>query len=113
MNCFLRRMSQASLLAVAFMFFWNVSTRADDSAGLFKTKCAICHAADGSGNCTMGKQMGAKDLSSEEVQKKSNAELNAIISDGMGKKMPAYKDKLTDDQIKGLVGFIRTLAKKK
>jgi mono/diheme cytochrome c family protein len=31
----------------------------------------------------------------------------------MGKKMPAYKGKLTDDQIKGLVAYIRELAKKK
>jgi mono/diheme cytochrome c family protein len=27
--------------------------------------------------------------------------------------MPAYKDKLTGEQIKGLVGYIRDLAKKK
>jgi mono/diheme cytochrome c family protein len=30
-----------------------------------------------------------------------------------GKKMPAYKGKLTDDQIKQLVGYIRELGKKK
>jgi mono/diheme cytochrome c family protein len=31
----------------------------------------------------------------------------------MGKKMPAYKGKLTDAQITQLVGYIRDLAKKK
>lgn len=112
MNSFLRRVSQASLLAVAFLFLWNVSTRADDSAGLFKTKCAICHAPDGSGNCPMGTKLGAKDLRSDEVQKKSDAELTGFITDGLGKTMPAYKGKLADDQIKGLVGFIRSIAKK-
>ena len=30
-----------------------------------------------------------------------------------GKKMPAYKGELTDDQIKQLVGYIRELDKKK
>jgi mono/diheme cytochrome c family protein len=39
--------------------------------------------------------------------------LNDSISNGVGKKMPAYKGKLTDDQIKGLVAYIRELAKKK
>ena len=61
----------------------------------------------------MGKKLGAKDLRSEEVQKKSDAELNDVITNGMGKTMPAYKDKLTTDQIKGLVVYIRELAKKK
>ena len=113
MNFLLRRLSQASLLAVALMFLSNASTRADDFAGVFKTKCAICHAPDGSGNCPMGTKLGAKDLRSDEVQKKSDAELTDAIANGLGKTMPAYKGKLTDDQIKGLVGFIRDIAKKK
>lgn len=113
MNCLLCRVSRALLFVGAFVFLWNISTRADDSASLFKTKCAVCHAADGSGNSAMGKALGAKDLHSDEVQKKSDAELNGVITNGMGKTMPAYKGKLTDDQIKGLVAYIRDLAKKK
>jgi mono/diheme cytochrome c family protein len=112
MNFLMRRMSQALLLAAALMFALNISTRADDSAGLYKAKCAVCHAPDGSGSNTMGKQLGAKDLRSDEVQKKSDAELNGVITNGMPPKMPAYKDKLTADQIKGLVSYIRELGKK-
>lgn len=112
MNCFAYRISRALLFAGAFLFLVNVSTRADDAASLYKTKCAVCHAADGTGNCVMGKKLGAKDLHSEEVQKKSDAELTGAIANGMGKTMPAYKGKLTDDQIKGLVAYIRDLAKK-
>ena len=52
-------------------------------------------------------------MRSDEVQKKSDADLNGVITNGMGKTMPAYKGKLTDDQIKQLVGFIRDLGKKK
>jgi mono/diheme cytochrome c family protein len=40
----------------------------------------------------------------------SDADLTAAITDGKGK-MPAYKGKLTDAQIKDLVGYIRTLKK--
>jgi len=113
MNCQMAKIIQKVLFACALVFFLNVSARADDSASLYKTKCAVCHAADGSGNCLMGKKLGAKDLRSDEVQKKTDAELTAVITDGMGKTMPAYKGKLTDAQIKELVSYIREIAKKK
>jgi mono/diheme cytochrome c family protein len=103
---------RASLLAAALMFLCNSSTRADDAASVYKAKCAICHAPDGSGDCVMGKKLGAKDLRSDEIQKKSDAELTDLITNGVGKTMPAYKGKLTDDQIKGLVAYIRSIAKK-
>jgi mono/diheme cytochrome c family protein len=98
-----------SLLALAV----SGSLRAQDAPALYKSKCAACHCADGSGNTTMGKSLGAKDLGSAEVQKQTDAQLTDIVTNGMaGGKMPAYKGKLTDDDIKGLVGYIRTLAKK-
>jgi mono/diheme cytochrome c family protein len=46
------------------------------------------------------------------VQKETDAQLIDIVTNGKNK-MPAYKGKLTDDQIKGLVGYVRELAKKK
>ena len=55
--------------------------------------------------------MKARDLSSPEVQSQTDAQLTEIVTNGKNK-MPAYKGKLTDDQIKGLVVYIRELAKK-
>jgi cytochrome c6 len=78
---------------------------------LFKSKCAVCHGADGSGNTAVGKSMHIRDLGSADVQKQTDAELTAIITNGKGG-MPAYKDKLSGDQIKDLVGFVRELGKK-
>ena len=101
------------LSACVFLFLCPSPIRADDSATVYHTKCAVCHAADGSGNSVMGKKLGAKDLRSDEVQKKSDAELNTAITNGVGKTMPAYKDKLSADDIKGLVRYIRELSKKK
>ena len=112
MNSWLR-IGKALFLAVAFLFTLSSVTRADDAASLYKTKCAVCHAPDGSGSTVMGKKLGAKDLRSDEIQKKKDADLNGVITNGMGKTMPAYKGKLTDDQIKQLVAFIRDLGKKK
>jgi mono/diheme cytochrome c family protein len=85
---------------------------AQDGAALFKAKCAACHAADGSGSGAMGKQLGVTDLRADAVQKQTDAQLTDSITNGKGTKMPAYKGKLTDDQIKGLVAFIRSLAAK-
>jgi cytochrome c6 len=90
------------------------STRAaDDPAALFKAKCAACHGPDGSGGTPTGKAMGTPDLRSDDVQKQTDAQLVESTTNGKGKKMPAYKGKLTDDQIKQLVGYIRELGKKK
>jgi cytochrome c6 len=78
---------------------------AADAAGEYKAKCAGCHGADGSKSL-----MGAKPLNGADVQGMSDADLTAAITNGKGK-MPAYKGKLTDAEIKDLVGYIRTLKK--
>jgi mono/diheme cytochrome c family protein len=88
-----------------------IPLRGDDASATFKTKCAGCHAADGSGNSPAGKAMNTPDLRADEVQKMTDAQLIDATTNGKNK-MPAYKGKLTDDQIKQLVAYIRTLAKK-
>ena len=82
-----------------------------DVAGMYKKNCVLCHAVDGSGNSPSGKALGAKDLRSDEVQKKTDAELTDVITKGKGK-MPAMAQKLQPDQIKQLVAYIRALPKK-
>ncbi len=81
-----------------------------DGGALFKSKCAMCHGPDGAGQTPMGKSLKLKDLRSAEVQKMTDKELNALISDGKGK-MPAYKAKLSQAEIDALVGFIRSIKK--
>jgi cytochrome c6 len=97
---------------MGMLFLLAAPLRAQDAPALFKSKCAACHGPDGSGNVPMGKTLGVTDLKADAVQKQTDAQLTDSITNGKGAKMPAYKGKLTDDQIKGLVGFIRDLAKK-
>lgn len=107
-----RRIYRGILLgAVCLMVLSGTMWAEGGGANLFKAKCAACHGADGSGNTPMGKSMKLRDLGSPEVQKESDAEFTAITANGKGA-MPAYKDKLTSDQIKQLVVFMRSLAKK-
>ena len=112
MNYQMVRAGSAALLLGALVLAVTTPAHGQDAATLFKAKCAACHDADGSGSGSMGKQLGVTDLRADAVQKQTDAQLNDSITNGKGKKMPAYKGKLTDDQIKGLVGYIRELAKK-
>ena len=82
---------------------------AQDAAATYKGKCAMCHGADGKGSA-MGLKMGAHDFASPDVKKETDAQLTEIVTNGKGK-MPAYKDKLKDTDIKDLVAYIRGLGK--
>ena len=79
---------------------------------VFSAKCVMCHGADASANTPMGKNLKIPDLRSPEVQKKSDAELETIISKGKNK-MPAYEGKLSKEQIAQVTAYIRDLGKKK
>lgn len=83
-----------------------------DAGKVYAKNCVLCHAADGSGNTSSGKALGAKDLASSEVQKKSDEELTEVVTKGKGK-MPAFGKKISADEIKGLIAYIRALPKKK
>src|ERR1700730_8174171 len=81
-----------------------------DAAAIYKAKCAMCHGPDGAGQTPTGKSMKVRDLRSADVQKMSNAELTKVIADGKGK-MPAYKAKLSAEEMQMLVTLIRQLKK--
>jgi cytochrome c6 len=101
---------KALTIAAACAIFLSLapSAHAQDAAATFKSKCAGCHGADGTGSA-MGKKMGAHDFTTVEVQGMTDAQLTDIITNGKNK-MPKYAS-LPPDQIKGLVAYIRTLKK--
>jgi len=104
-----------SFVVLIVLFASPVAVSADDTASAkaaYKTKCAICHAPDGSGQTPTGKALKIPDLRSEEVQKKSDADLAKVIADGKDN-MPSFKENTTDEQIRALVAYIRELAGKK
>jgi cytochrome c6 len=99
------RTGLVALLAGGLMAVSASPAFADDAAATYKAKCAMCHGADGKGG-----KMGTRDFASAEVEAETDAQLTDIITKGKGK-MPAYSGKLTDADIKGLVTFVRSLAK--
>jgi cytochrome c6 len=98
------RMYLVCLLAAGTVSF------AQDGAATYKSKCQMCHGADGTGNTPAGKSTKVRSFSDPDVVKMSDADLIAETTNGKNK-MPAYKGKLTDAQIKDVVAYIRTLQK--
>ena len=82
----------------------------------YTTKCASCHGKNAQSNPAMAKvfkvDAATLDLTKDSTLAKSDGDLVKITSNGRGK-MPAYKDKMSDAEISGLVAYIRSLAPKK
>lgn len=108
------RTTRLVVAAMALMALGLTGVPAEAQGGgatLYKTKCAACHGAEGKGDTAVGKADKIRDLSSADVQQQSDADLTAVITGGKGK-MPAYGKSLKPDQVKDLVAYIRSLAKK-
>ena len=99
MKKFVAGVSLAGLMMAGTMAF---ASGADD----YKAKCAMCHGADGKGQ--MAQKMGSHALNDPSVQTMSEGDIAKIISDGKGK-MSGFKGKLSDDQIKGVAAYVKTL----
>ena len=83
-----------------------------DAAALFGAKCAICHDKDGRGQ-QKWKAKGQPDFTDTNWQmSRTDAQIADAIRDGKGKFMPAWKNKLSEEDIGTLVGRVRAFGKK-
>jgi cbb3-type cytochrome c oxidase subunit III len=82
-----------------------------DGGDLFKQKCSMCHGVDGKGYSALK----TPDFTDPKVQASlTDKEITETIKNGRkGTAMPAFADKLSDDQIKSLVTYIRSLSSSK
>ncbi|PTL81889.1 cytochrome C [Vitiosangium sp. GDMCC 1.1324] len=101
--------------ALLLSFSLATAAQADESAAeIWTAKCKSCHGPDGKAQTQMGKKESIVDMSQAAWQQaESDAEIREVIAEGStrNKKMKAYKDKLTPQQIDSLVAYIRTLKK--
>ena len=88
----------------------TVAVAQSSGADTYKAKCQSCHGAEGTPNPGIAKMMGVKPVSDRSVKSLSEAQMIADTTNGKGK-MPAFKGKLTDAQIKDSVMYFRSLAK--
>ena len=83
------------------------------SKGVWDKQCKKCHAEDGSGQTALGKKLKIKDYTdAASLAEFSDEDLFKMTKDGVeGTKMSGYGKKLSDDEIKALVGYMRAMAK--
>ena len=103
-------------LTISILIAAPLCTRAADAKTNWANNCAQCHGPNGKGDTKMGKMLGAMDLTDAKKQASfSDAQAAAAIKEGIkqnGKTtMKAFGGKLTDDEIKALITYVRTLKK--
>ncbi len=93
-----------------------LSTYGADAAGNWKESCAKCHGEDGKGETKMGRKLSIGDLTDAKMQAKFTDEeaFKAIKSgrtDANGKTTMKAIEGLSDEDMKALVAYVRTLKK--
>ncbi|MBS1257555.1 MAG: Cytochrome c6 [Candidatus Scalindua arabica] len=79
---------------------------------IFENECEKCHGKDGKGT-KRGKKLGVPNFNDGEWQDSvTDEQMINSITNGK-KKMPAQKHKLSPEEIKAVVKFVRILAPKK
>jgi mono/diheme cytochrome c family protein len=84
---------------------------------LFRNNCARCHGADGAGDTPLGHTYNAPDFTDPDWWRKhsditSSRRLVSIVSHGKGG-MPAFGKKLTGNEIRRLVDYVRRFRNQK
>ena len=79
---------------------------------LYGEKCARCHGEDGHGHTKIGEMLGVPDFTDKKWHKANanDERLAESITDGKND-MPAFGRKLTKQNIRALVGYVRNFAK--
>src|SRR5262249_6276386 len=105
------RLLAAPALVVGFALALPASAQTGHSEN-YQTYCAVCHGDDGKGQTPKGKEKAARKYGTGKGQRPwDDARLEDSVTKGRGK-MPAFKDKLSADDIKALVKEVRSFGQK-
>jgi mono/diheme cytochrome c family protein len=77
------------------------------AAALFETNCSECHLASGTGDPHHRKDKIPNFTDAAWQKRESDAALIKAVTTGHGKVMPAFKDKLSQEEIALLVRYVR------
>ena len=87
---------------------------ADTIPEIWKAKCKSCHGEDGKADTKTGKKEKIADMTTAEWQTEwTDEKQKQIILDGSkdNKKMKPFKDKLSAEEVDGLIKFTRAFKK--
>ncbi|MGE0826371.1 MAG: cytochrome c [Candidatus Binatia bacterium] len=115
----MRQKNRKHLIVIAAIFVINGSAfyaYGQDAKKLYDQTCSTCHGPNGKGDGPTGKVLQPKpaDLSTA-LKGKEDTYISKAIHEGgasVGKSplMPSYKGLLTDEQIRGLVQYVKGLS---
>ena len=93
-----------------------LTASAADAKETYEKDCAKCHGKDGKGKTKTGEKYHAKDYTDAKVQEelKDEAAIKAIkegYKDKEGKQVMKPSEGLSDEEIKGLVAYMRKFKK--
>ncbi|MBM3837612.1 MAG: cytochrome c [Verrucomicrobia bacterium] len=112
-----RFMKRLILLTGALLFATVMTARGADVKEVWDKNCASCHGKDGKGETKAGKKAGAKDLTDAKYQATfTDDRMVKQIKEGMKDKngkelMKPFADKLSDEEIKQIVAYVRAFKK--
>jgi cbb3-type cytochrome c oxidase subunit III len=82
-----------------------------DGNAVYAAKCATCHGKDGKGTPAWRKK-GQPDFTDKAWQKAhTDAQITDATKNGKGKLMPAFKSKMSDEEIAAVVARVRAFGK--
>jgi mono/diheme cytochrome c family protein len=104
------------LFGITLLTLCGTRAFGQDSGTLYNQKCASCHGKDGGGHTAASANMKVPDLRTKQYRDMSDADMYNSIAHGT--KHYAYPHAflhigLTDEQVQGLVKYIRLLQSSK
>ena len=86
------------------------ATAALDGRTIYTKNCAVCHRDNGTGGkmTIEGKSLNVEDLTSAKIKAMDNNKLIGYVINGVEDEgMPAFKDKLSEEEIREVVQYVR------
>lgn len=95
----------------------GLTTYGADAAANWKAQCVNCHGENGKGNTKAGKKLSISDFTDPKVQATFTDEeafktMKQGLADEKGKTTMKAIEGLSDDEMKALVPYVRSLVKK-
>lgn len=89
-----------------------IVSRAPDGKELYALNCMICHKENGTGGeiTIKGKKLKPENLTADKIKKMTDEKLIGYVRDGIEDEgMPAFKDKMTAEEMRAIVAHVRNL----
>lgn len=111
----------SALLFFSLIFLWfpvnDASANGPDGKIVYEKNCKMCHGVDGKSTKKIASvlkvNLASLDLTNKETNDKKDVELVKTVSDGNGKAMKGFKDKLTQEEIAAVIKYVRSLEAQK